>query len=219
MMLSEEKTWIALCVDGDRQAFEQLVLRYEKKIVAAAWRLCGDREEGEDLAQETFLRAWRAIAGYRGQASFHTWLMTILTNLWRDRLRRNRLPQESLDETVEGEESRMQKQFRDEGPGPESLAESHALQAILSGMLQELPPEYKEALILRDIQGFSYEEVAVITGSNLGTVKSRINRSRSMMKEKVLAYQEQNPGFFRLSQAGKAKAATSQAEGGEPYEG
>ncbi|MEL7622673.1 MAG: sigma-70 family RNA polymerase sigma factor [Clostridiales bacterium] len=215
----EEKALIEMCVKNDMRAFEELVLRYEKKIVAAAFRLCGERQGGEDLAQETFLRAWRALSGYRGQASFGTWLMAILTNLWRDKLRKNQIPQESLDEAFEGEEGTLQKQFSDQGPGPEVLAEAAETGQILGHLLQELKPEYKEALVLRDVQGFSYEEVAVITGSNLGTVKSRINRARTLMKEKILDFQEQNPGFFRLNQAKEDKNKAGKAKGGVPHEG
>ncbi len=215
----EEKTLIAMCSKGDMRAFEELVLRYEKKVVAAAFRLCGDRQQGEDLAQETFLRAWRALSGYRGQASFGTWLMAILTNLWRDKLRKNQLPQESLDEAFEGDEGPLQKQFQDTAPGPEALTEAAETDQVLGHLLQELKPEYKEALVLRDVQGFSYEEVAVITGSNLGTVKSRINRARTLMKEKILGFQEQNPGFFRLNQAKEDKSKAGKAKGGVSHEG
>jgi RNA polymerase sigma-70 factor (ECF subfamily) len=217
--LLDEKALIAKCVEGETQAFEELVFRYEKRIVAAAYRLCGNREEGEDLAQEAFIKAWRALRGYRGQASFSTWLMAILTNLWRDRMRKTQVPQESLDEAVEGEEGRMRKQYRDDKPGPEAEASDREAREILGGMIQELKPEYKEALILRDVQGYSYEEVAAITGSSLGTVKSRINRGRAHMRTMVLAYQEQNPGFFRLNQIVKDKTLAGKAKGGEPHEG
>jgi len=214
----DEKEFITLSMNGDMQAFEALVFSYEKKIVAAAYRLCGNREEGEDLAQETFLKAWRALSGYRGQASFFTWLMAILRNLWLDRMRKGQLPEESLDDGIEGNEGLIQKQFSDNRPGPEDEAEGCETRSVLGTMIQALKPENKEALILRDIQGFSYEEVAVITGSNLGTVKSRINRARVQMKTMIYAYQEQNPGFFRLNQAKEDKKAFGKAEGGEPHE-
>lgn len=217
--LIDDHALIAMCAENDMQAFEALVTRYEKKVIAAAYRLSGNREEGEDLAQESFIKAWRALPGYRGQASFATWLTTILTNLWRDRLRKNQIRQESLDEAIEGEEGPIQKQLRDEKPDPEEEAESREVTQVLGRMLQELKPEYKEVLILRDVQGFSYEEVAAITGNNLGTVKSRINRGRTLVKDMVMAYQEQNPGFFRLNQTKKGKAPAIKAEGGVPREG
>ena len=215
----DDKELIAMSVQGDAAAFEALVYRYERKIVAAACRLCGSREEGEDLAQETFIRAWRALAGYRGQASFGAWLTAILRNLWRDRLRKARAPQESIDEAIEGEEGQIHKQIKDGAPGPETIAESDETSEVLSGMIQALKPEFREALILRDVQGFSYEEVAVITGTSLGTVKSRINRGRTLMKDMVLSYQEHNPGFFRLSKVKPDKGEAGKTEGGETREG
>ena len=215
----DDKALIALCTGGDAAAFEALVYRYEKKIVAAACRLSGSREEGEDLAQETFIKAWRALAGYRGQASFGAWLTAILTNLWRDRLRRHKASQISIDEAIEGEEGSIYKQIRDDAPGPEVLTESAETNEILDRMIQALKPEFREALILRDVQGFSYEEVAVITGSNLGTVKSRINRGRTLMKDMILSYQEHNPGFFRLKKIRADKDEAGKTEGGEAREG
>jgi RNA polymerase sigma-70 factor (ECF subfamily) len=196
----DEKALIARSSGGDMAAFEELVFRYERRVVPAACRLCGDRQEGEDLAQETFLKAWRALPGYRGQASLGTWLMAILTNLWRDKLRKAQLPQESLDAGLETGGGYLEKQRGDSRPGPERVYEEKETALLLGQMLQELKPEHKEVLILRDVQGFSYEEVAVITGHNLGTVKSRINRARVILKERILRFQEQNPGFFRLNQ-------------------
>ena len=217
--IAEDKALIEMCVDGDTAAFEQLVLRYEKKVVAAACRLCGNRHDGEDLAQEAFIKAWRALTGYRGQASFNTWMMTILTNLWKDRLRKKQLPQESIDEPAESEEGGVYRQYRDASPGPDSEAVSNEANEVLGGFISSLQPEFREALILRDVQGFSYEETAAITGSNLGTVKSRINRARTLVKAMVMEYQEQNPGFFRLTQARADKTGTKKAKGGEPREG
>ena len=214
-----DKDLAALGGGGDIPAFEELVFRYEKRIAAAAYRLCGDRQEGEDLAQEVFVKAWKALSGYRGQASFGAWLTAILTNLWKDRLRKKRFPQDSLDEAIEGEEGARTKQYPDSSPGPDQLAEAGETGAVLGGMILELQPEFREALILRDVQGFSYEEVAVITGSNIGTVKSRINRARSLMKVKILEYQEQNPEFFRLNQTKKDGAKAAEAEGGGSREG
>ena len=215
----DDEALIAMHLDGDREAFEALVLRYERRINAAAFRLCGSREEGEDLAQETFIKAWRALSGYRGQASFISWLTAILTNTWRDRLRKGSLPTQPLDAPYEGEEGPVARQLSDSAPGPEALTESSASAALIGGMIQELRQEYKEALVLRDVQGFSYEEVAAITGSSLGTVKSRINRARSQLKERILYYQEQNPGFFRLNQVKTDGTQTIDGEGGEADEG
>ena len=215
----DDKALIALHLNGDTEAFEALVLRYERRIAAAAYQLCGSREEGEDLAQETFVKAWRALSGYRGQASFGAWLAAILTNTWRDRLRKGTVPTQSLDAPIESDEGTVARQVRDSAPGPDAVTESAEPRDVISTMIQELRQEYKEALILRDVQGFSYEEVAAITGSSLGTVKSRISRARSHLKERILHYQEQNPGYFRLNQVRTDGSQTIDARGGEADEG
>ena len=209
-----EKSLVERSSKGDMHAFEELVYRYENKLVAAACRLCGSRQEGEDLAQEAFLKAWRALPGYRGHASFYTWLMVILTNLWRDRLRKGRLSEESFDAAIETGGKVLEKQFRDERPGPDQVYEERETTQILGRLLQALKAEHREVLLLRDIQGFSYEEIALITGSQLGTVKSRINRARNILKESILTYQEQNPGFFRLNLSDESFADLKERKGG-----
>jgi RNA polymerase sigma-70 factor (ECF subfamily) len=200
-------------------AFERLVFLYEKRVVAVACRLCGDRREGEDLAQEVFIRVWRALPGYRRQASFNTWIMKILTNLWRDRLRKKQLPQESLDGLLEARDGGGERQFADGEPGPERQYEEKETGEILGKMLAELRPEYREVLVLRDIQQFSYDEVAAIVGCGLGTVKSRISRGRDALRQKILDFQEQNPGFFRLKQIKAVTDRTAALERREKDEG
>ncbi|MEA4892552.1 MAG: sigma-70 family RNA polymerase sigma factor [Peptococcaceae bacterium] len=215
----EDKELAASCGRGDADAFEILVSRYEKRIYAMAVRFCGNLQEGEDLAQETFLKAWKAIGSYRGQAAFSTWLAAILTNLWRDRLRKKPVATESLDQKVEVDDGSLEKQVADQGPGPEELLESKEEGRALRELVGRLKPEYREALVLRDIQGYSYEEVAVITGQNLGTVKSRINRARTFLREEILRCQEQNRDFFRLSTQKGDKKQKRLAERREANEG
>ena len=120
-----------------------------------------------------------------------------------------------MEEEIDSGDGVMRKQWKDEQPGPDQLSENLETREILGSMIQALGHEYKEALLLRDVQGFSYEEVAVITGNNLGTVKSRINRARTKMKEMILAYQEQNPGFFRLNQTKPDSTREVDRKGGE----
>jgi RNA polymerase sigma-70 factor (ECF subfamily) len=185
---------------GDLQAFEDLVRRYENKVFAVAFRLSGNRQEGEDLAQETFIKAWKAMPNFRGEASLGTWLVTIVTNLWRDRMRKHTLSVDSLDEPVQYESGEMYSQIADQGPGPEVLYESKELKDQLARFIQELKPEFRAVLVLRDIQGYSYEEIAAMTASSLGTVKSRINRARKYLRDRLLSQREQSDQPFRLLQ-------------------
>ena len=216
--LREDKELAALCGRGDTEAFEVLLSRYEKRIFAMAVRLSGNYQEGEDLAQETFLKAWKAITSYKGQAAFSTWLAAILNNLWWDRLRKKQVSAESLDQRIEMDDGSLDRQVADRRPGPEELAESREESQLLRELVGQLKPEFREALVLRDIQGYSYEEVAAITGQNLGTVKSRINRARSFLREEICRLREQNGGPARLTTHRGGKARTGLKEGREADE-
>ena len=188
--------------NGDLQAFEELVCRYERKVYSLAYRMMGNYDDANDLTQETFLRAFRAIAGFRGDSSFSTWLSHIVTNLCRDELRkRYRISFESLDQEVCLGDAEVKKQIPSSDPGPDEVYERHELQQELQELLITLSPEFRLALVLRDIQGFSYQEIAEQMECSLGTVKSRINRARNFLKEKVLAQREQkltNERLFNL---------------------
>jgi len=193
-----EEQLIDLSVNGDLNAFEEIVRRHEKKIFAVAFRLSGNRQEGEDLAQEAFIRAWRGLANFRKEASLETWLVTIVTNLWRDRMRKNTLPVESLDEPIYYESGEVYNQVADDKPGPEEIFDSKEVQEYLACLINNLKPEFRLALVLRDIHGYSYEEIARMTDSTLGTVKSRINRARNYLREQILLHGEQSEAALRL---------------------
>jgi len=179
--------------NGDLQAFEELVCRYERKVYSIAYRMTGDYDDANDLAQETFLRAFRAISGFRGDSSFSTWLSHIVTNLCRDELRkRYRISVESLDQEVCLGDAEVKKQIPSSDPGPDEIYEKLELQEELQSLLNTLSPEFRLALVLRDLQGFSYQEIAEQMECSIGTVKSRINRARNFLKEKILNQREQN---------------------------
>lgn len=179
--------------NGDLQAFEELVCLYERKVYTLAYRMMGNYDDANDLAQETFLRAFRAIGGFRGDASFSTWISHIVTNLCRDELRkRYRISVESLEQEVCLGDAEVKKQIPSTDPGPDEIYEKYELQQELQELLSTLSPEFRLALVLRDIQGFSYQEIAEQMECSLGTVKSRINRARNFLKEKILQQREQN---------------------------
>jgi len=178
---------------GDLHAFEELVCRYERKIYTLAYRMTGNYHDANDLAQEAFLRAFQSIKGFRGDASFSTWLCRIATNVCRDELRkRYRVSLESLEQEVSFGDWEMKKQIPADVPGSAEIYEQQELQHELQDLINTLTPEFRMALILRDIQGLSYEEIAEQLECSLGTVKSRISRARNYLKEKILSAQEQN---------------------------
>ena len=194
-----EDELVRMSKNGDIHAFEELVCRYERKIFTAAYRLIGNREDAADLAQEAFLRAFRSIQNFRAEASFLTWMYSIVTNLCRDELRkRSRVQLESLDERISIDDSEVAKQFSSRDTGPAEIYEQKELQNKIQDLINTLLPEYRMALVLRDIQGLSYEEIATQLDCSLGTVKSRINRARNHMKDKLLAEREQNNLNTRL---------------------
>jgi RNA polymerase sigma-70 factor (ECF subfamily) len=164
-----------------------------------AYRIIGNYEDANDLAQEAFLRAFQSIKTFRGEASFQTWLCRIVTNLCRDEMRKKyRFNSESLDENVVLEEGEVTKQIASGDPGPAELYEAKEFQEMIQGFINSLSPEFRMALVLRDIQGYSYEEIAEQLECSLGTVKSRINRARNYLKKRLLQSREQINGRQRL---------------------
>lgn len=195
----DEKELVRRSQEGDLDAFEELISRHERKIYTAAYRLVGNHEDANDLAQEAFLRAFQAIKNFRGEASFLTWTNRIVTNLCRDELRkRYRAPVESLDERITLDEGEVSKQVPSPDPQPDEAYEIKELQEKLQLLINTLSPEFRLALVLRDLQGYSYEEIAGQLDCSLGTVKSRINRARNYLREKLLAEREQNKIKERL---------------------
>jgi len=197
--VQREEKLVARSKNGDIDAFEELVSLYERKIYTITYRLMGNREDASDLAQETFLRAFQSLGGFRGEASFSTWICRIATNVCRDELRkRYRLAADSLDERLTLEESQVGRQFASNEPGPDEICERRELQSIIQGFINALSPEFRLTLVLRDILGYSYEEIAKQLDCSPGTVKSRLSRARNYLKDKLLAEKEQNSRHERL---------------------
>lgn len=197
-MLKDEEL-VAKSRAGDIDAFEELVSRYERKVYTTAYRLIGNPDDANDLAQEAFLRAFQAIKNFRGEASFLTWISRIVTNVCRDELRKRcRVNIESLDERIILDEGEVAKQYPADEAGPAELLEKKELQEEIQGLINNLSPEFRLALVLRDIQGFSYEEIAEQLECSLGTVKSRINRARNYLKDRLGPSREQIGNTRRL---------------------
>lgn len=187
----QERVLIQKCREGDLSSFDQLFNLYGKKIYQLAFRYFGNREDANDLTQETFLRIYRNISQYRGDAQLSTWIFRIATNLCYDELRRRkRRQEESLDASFEWEEGYVSRQVADEGVDPQDEVERRERMLLLQEKITALPSEQRVALILRDLQGFSYEEIADIQGCSIGTVKSRISRARIGLKN-MLSQQEE----------------------------
>lgn len=184
-MLLEEDL-ITRSQNGDIDAFEELVAKYERKVYAVAYRFMGNQEDASDLTQEAFLKAYQSLKSFRQEASFSTWICRIVSNVCRDQLRKTKKNgHSSLDEDVWLEDGSVKKQLRDERPTPDEFYERKELKEYLQGLINNLNPDYKMVVVLRDIQGYSYEEIAEILDCSLGTVKSRLNRARKALREQI----------------------------------
>jgi RNA polymerase sigma-70 factor (ECF subfamily) len=180
---SDEKLMLRVG-QGDRLAFDEIVRRYSGKMVNLAYQMTGDRDLAEDIGQETFLRAYRSAARYREIAKFSTWLYTIAINLCRNELRKRKHKTYSLEGMAErDDDDRMRVDIVDERAKPDLEVERREIGRLIEEAVETLPDKFREPLVLRDIQGLTYEEIGEITGLPEGTVKSRINRARFRVKE------------------------------------
>jgi RNA polymerase sigma-70 factor (ECF subfamily) len=178
---------VASCQKGDLAAFEQLVRKYEKRMFNIAFRITGDYEDACEIVQDAFVGAYRGIRTFRGQAKFSTWLTTITVNLSRNRLKQvqgKRTHEKfSLEDAWPAAEGGMALDPPASDPPVDELLEKRDLQAKVQDCLNALEPDFKEVLILRDMQDFSYEEISAILKVQTGTVKSRLFRARGAVKD------------------------------------
>lgn len=176
---------------GDKAAFERLVRRYQDDAVRTAYYFLGDREDAADVAQEAFLKAYRGLPGFRGGASFRTWLLTIVINSARSLetrrgAKKRRGATVSLDAAgTSGEDTRADIAIADRSGDPTELLRRKELKEAIERAIWELEPQARQLIVLRDISGESYEAIAAFTGLPLGTVKSRIHRARLELQEKL----------------------------------
>ena len=168
-------------LQGAVNAFEKLVTEYERAVYAIAQRMTGNAEDAADMTQETFIKAYNSLSSFRGDSKFSVWLYRIANNVCLDFLRsKSRRPTVSLStEDDDGEETQLD--IADESQSPELLLESSLTRDAVRRGLDSLPPDYKQILLLREIQGLSYEEIAAALGIESGTVKSRIFRARKRL--------------------------------------
>ena len=187
---SAELQFIERLRAGDAAAFDRLVAERSADIYALLYRLTEDPEEARDLTQETFLQAFRSIAHFRGDADLRTWLYRIAVNQarnrWRWWRRRRRGVTVSLDATDETHEQPLGTRLVDEhADDPEARTLAHEREEILLAAVRTLARPYREAVVLRDVEGLSYEEVAAALDISVGTVKSRLSRGRTELRRKL----------------------------------
>ena len=193
-------------LQGDVNAFEKLVTEYEKGVYAIALRMTGNPEDASDMTQEAFIKAYNSLQSFRGDSKFSVWLYRIASNVCLDFLRsRNRKPTVSLSvEDDEGEETQLD--VADESQSPELLLERSLTRDAVQRGLQALAPDYRQILLLREIQGLSYEEIADVLQIEVGTVKSRIFRAR----KRLCAFLVEDGNIPDFASSGKMKGGEKQ---------
>jgi RNA polymerase sigma-70 factor, ECF subfamily len=173
----EDSILVRAAQNGDVDAFEELVRRYQTSIYRVALRMLGSRADAQDAVQETFVRAWRALPRFRHDSAISTWLYRIVTRRALDRIA-SRRSTGTLDE-VEGEA----------GPDPAQAAEQQERLRAIKRAIAKLPPDQRAALVLREFEGLSYEEVAQVLGASLPAVKTRIHRARLTIIQQTSSWQ------------------------------
>lgn len=178
------------CRANDETAFNEVVTRYKAKVYNYIYRMTGSSDDAEDLTQEVFIRMYTSIDSFRRQSSLSTWLFRIASNLCVDRFRRSktRTATYSLDEPVGGSENDGGHEVADTTYEPQRLLENIEMAEQIQLALAQLPEKLRAALILHDVEGLPYEEIAQVVGCPLGTVKSRLFNARMLLRQKLSGY-------------------------------
>jgi RNA polymerase sigma-70 factor (ECF subfamily) len=180
----DEQSLIAAAQRGSMDAFNELVLAYQDQVYNLAYRIMGDPASASDAAQEAFISAYQHIDGFRGEypSSFKSWLMRIVSNACYDELRRRkRRPTTSIEDFETDEEANPA--LVSETEGPEEYVQREEMARVIQTGIQTLPADQRVTLVLSDVQGFSYDEIAEMTDVPLGTVKSRLARARGKLRD------------------------------------
>ncbi|MBD3410225.1 MAG: sigma-70 family RNA polymerase sigma factor [Ignavibacteriales bacterium] len=186
---TDEELIVEFQKSDDIDAFQALVGRYKDQLYNFVFRYLNERDSAEDVVQETMIRVYRKKNSYKPVAKFSTWVYTIAGNLAKSELKKRKVRSAvSIDRR---DEDYAPLEIADDGPSPDELADAGIVEEEIQAALMKIKPVYREAVILRDVEQLSYEEIAVASGQEIGTVKSRINRGRAALKELLKdVYQE-----------------------------
>ncbi|HWP95245.1 MAG TPA: sigma-70 family RNA polymerase sigma factor [Syntrophomonadaceae bacterium] len=172
---------------GNRQAFENLVEMYQNRVFSHCYQLTGSYEDAQDLAQEVFIQAFRSLKAFRQEADFGTWLRKITLNLWINTMRKKRVPSISMDEPLSSKNGEIAREIAAGEESPLDKMERNEFNSLVRAALMRLAPDFRSILVLRDVEGYSYEEISTLLKCSLGTVKSRLSRARRDMREEMAA--------------------------------
>jgi RNA polymerase sigma-70 factor (ECF subfamily) len=195
----DEATCIARALEGDLEAFNQLVLTYQDSAYNLAYRMLNDPDAAADVTQTAFIAAYRSLKTYRG-GSFRAWVLRMVTNACYDELRRRkRRPTVALEPlNREDEEIESPAWLADDRLSPEEAVQMREVENAITHCLQELPEDFRAVVIMVDVEGYDYNDVAQALGKPLGTIKSRLARARLRLRDCLAGFAELLPARFRL---------------------
>ena len=200
----DEKELIQRCRAGDEAAFEALIRAHEKRVYTLCRRMCRNEDDALEAAQDAFLAVWRGIGAFRADAAFSTWLYRLATNACLDLLRREK--KRGGDVSLDGGEAPPD--LADGAASPEEAAIRADTRRMVREALYALPDDYRQILLLRETEQLSYQEIAAVTGLELGTVKSRISRARQALRNHLAA----SGNFFEQTPSNQTKTDRKEAE-------
>jgi RNA polymerase sigma-70 factor (ECF subfamily) len=195
----DEQQAISRALAGEVDAFNRLVVKYQRLAYSVAYRMLQNQESAADAVQDSFVKAYRALGSFKG-GLFKSWLLRIVVNTCYDLLRvQQRYTIEPIDDDPGGdsEESQSTHQLVDRNESPDAYVERMELSSYIELGIRNLPPDQRLVLVLCDVHGYSYEEIAEIAGFPMGTVKSRISRARTKLRDYLLEHPELLPSSFR----------------------
>jgi RNA polymerase sigma-70 factor (ECF subfamily) len=180
LRLADDSAIVTAFLGGEERAFQELVERYQTRLLNFIYRTIGDRDRAEDLVQEVFIRVYRHLHRFDRSKKFSTWVYTIASNLAKNELRNRSRSPLVLFQTIQGSNDEDRPvQFEDTTARPDDMYRKRHLRELVEQTVAQLPEHHRQVFVLRELEGKSYEEIAEITDCNLGTVKSRLNRART----------------------------------------
>lgn len=179
----DENKLVNKAVKGDNSAFEALMEKHMGIIYNIALRMAANQDDAEDMTQEIMIKIFRSLGSFKGNSKFSTWIYRVAVNTCLDELKKKKNKKHlSLDAEISGDDGENQIEIKDDSPSPEKLAEQNELRDMVAAAVKLLSDEHRAVIVLRDIRGMSYNEIAGILGCSDGTVKSRISRARAQLK-------------------------------------
>lgn len=179
----DENKLVNKAVKGDNSAFEALMEKHMGIIYNIALRMAANQDDAEDMTQEIMIKIFRSLGSFKGNSKFSTWIYRVAVNTCLDELKKKKNKKYlSLDAEISGDDGENQIEIKDDSPSPEKLAEQNELRDMVAAAVKLLSDEHRAVIVLRDIRGMSYSEIAGILGCSDGTVKSRISRARAQLK-------------------------------------